>query len=108
MFCVLAPTPLPRSDRRCSEEEYELYTLRNEKSKPFEVDLLLDGQPITMEIDTGASRSVIPWKLYLAKFKSKPLQSSSVRLKTYDGQLLVVKGSISVEVVHGRSKATQS
>jgi hypothetical protein len=43
--------------------------------------------------------------LYKEKFSKKPLEETTLQLKTYDGQLLEVKGTITVQVVQGTSKA---
>ena len=95
------------TDESIQPSEYELYKVTSGTSghKPFEVELELDGHPVIMEIDTGASKSVIPWKVYKEKFTKKPLEETSLQLKTYDGQLLEVKGTIIVQVVQGTSKA---
>ena len=37
------------------EDPYVLHTLRAQTGQPLEVDLMLDGKPLCMEVDTGAA-----------------------------------------------------
>ena len=59
----------------------------------------------TMEIDTGASVSVISKTTYQHEFKEYELQESSVHLITYGGEPLSVLGEIVINVSHGDNKA---
>ena len=40
-------------------EEYELCQLQGEKIRPLEVPLQIEGQPLVMELDTGAAVSLV-------------------------------------------------
>ena len=59
----------------------------------------------TMEIDTGASVSVISKTTYQREFNEYELQGSSVHLTTYGGEPLSVFGEIVIDVAHGDNKA---
>ena len=59
-----------------------------------------------MEVDTGASLSLISEETYRANFSSCFLQSTEVRLKTYSGEYITVLGSINVEVTYNHQRAT--
>ena len=43
----------------------------------------LDGQPVTMEVDTGAAVSIMSEKMFRSWFLKKVLQQTRVVLKTY-------------------------
>ena len=87
-------------------EEYTLFSLASEhRQKPFEVGLMVDNQQLTMEINTGASLSVISAETYKQKWPGRHLQPSTVKLKTYTGEALRVLGSIEVKVCHGGQEA---
>ena len=73
--------------------------------KPFVVDMVLDGKAHKMEIDTGASVSVVSKKTYELLFKKRELRKSSIRLSTYGGEPLSVLGEIVVDVCHGKKSA---
>ena len=64
------------------------------------VDVLLNGKPIKMELDTGASISLINHKLWKDTLASIPLKESKVVLRAYTGHQLPVLGQtmVSVEV----------
>ena len=57
-------------------------------------------KPVQMEIDTGASVSILSSATYEEKFTAKPLQASPVKLRTYADKPLQNLGSISVPVKH--------
>ena len=42
-----------------SDDEYQLYTVRSRSTKPLIVNLELDGISTSMEVDTGASVSIV-------------------------------------------------
>ena len=86
-------------------EEYQLYpihTSQDSKSlhNPYVVEINLDEHPVRMKIDTGASVSIISSATYQEKFCNKPLQASTVKLKTYADKPLQNLGSLSVHVKH--------
>lgn len=85
-------------------EEYHLYNSSTGRSKPMEVSVTLNGVETTMEVDTGATLSVIIDKTYQFLWSvsaQKPhLKPISARLKTYTGEQIVVKGSIHVHALY--------
>ena len=66
---------------------------------------------LQMEVDTGASASIISEETYLRLWQKgqKPiLQPSSVKLRTYTGEELKVQGAISITVEYEDQKETLS
>ncbi|KAF0293074.1 hypothetical protein FJT64_009045 [Amphibalanus amphitrite] len=65
----------------------------------------LDGNWVTMLVDTGAAVSIIPRQLYETALSHRPLLPTTVNLRAYGGSQLVVTGVItaSVETEDGRS-----
>ena len=88
------------------ESEYHLYTVGNSGSsgKPLEVKLLLNNKPVVMEVDTGASRTIMSKSVFQSTFGSCNLRTSDVILKTYSGEVVKVIGSMEVEVLHNGKK----
>ena len=78
---------------------YSLFTLGSRKNKPWMVDLLVNGKQVSMQIDTGASVSVINFETYTSLWSSPlpPLVINEPRpkLRTYTGEEIQVLGSFS-------------
>ena len=86
-----------------SEDEatYTLFNTPGLCSNPLMVSLKLDQKEAQMELDTGASASIISEATFrkLWSMEEAPqLQPSSVRLHTYTGEELKILGSITVAV----------
>ena len=78
---------------------YSLFTVRDSASKPIVLQVSLNSVPVDMELDTGASTSVLNHPTYrslLDQEKISSLRSPGVQLKTYTGQPIVVLGSVDV------------
>ena len=85
--------------------EYQLFTMTSSSNSPLKVEMTLGGKPHTMEIDTGASVSVISKTTYQREFNEYELQENSVHLTTYGGEPLSVCGELVIDVAHGDNKA---
>ena len=77
-----------------------MYNLTGPLVKPLVVSVKLNGVDHEIELDTRASISIISEatynKLWLQE-KAPAIQESQVKLKTYSGEQLSVKGIIKVE-----------
>ena len=69
----------------------------------IEVELELDGHRICMEIDTGASLSLVSEATFKRLWPGRSLQPSTVRLKTYTSVAGVGIGTSSCERRQGTS-----
>ena len=87
------------------ESEYPLFQIGKSRSTPITVEVLLDGHPHIMEIDTGAAVSVISQCSYQQLFGRRPVESTTVRLTLYRGTPLPVLGKSTVLVRHGGAEA---
>jgi len=85
--------------------EYELNYAGGGGVRPIKVDLEVDGQQLSMEVDTGASLSLVSETIFRRLWPSRPLQPTTVQLKTYSGELLPVLGTVQVHVSHGNQTA---
>ena len=67
---------------------------------PLCVDVTVNGTQLQMEVDTGASASIISNLLYqtIWPMTSRPLLPSSILRHTYSGKEIKVLGSITVDV----------
>ena len=83
-----------------NELPYVLHTLRAQTCQPLEVDLMLDGKPLCMEIDTRAAVSLVSERTYWSLFPERCLQPSKACLCTYSGESITVIGQAEVEVCY--------
>ena len=92
------------SEEPNSTEEYTLFSIPSGSRTPLYATVLIDNSSLIMEIDTGASFSVISKATYNKLFPSRPLQSTNVKLKTYTGEPLHVHGQITANVQYQNKK----
>lgn len=62
------------------------------------VRVKVNGQPLDMEVDTGATVSIVPEAVQQEMFPQAELRKPQVQLKTYTGEPLKLKGEMSVLV----------
>ena len=70
---------------------------------PITVTVTANEVPLNMEVDTGASASIISQKTYQSlwiKKQAPKLSPTKVKLRTYTGQSLKLIGAITVDVEH--------
>ena len=80
-------------------EIYSLYKMANNKvSEPIMVTVIANQAALTMEVDTGASASVISKATYQKLWPETPpvLYPSAIKLRTYTGEALKILGSTTV------------
>ena len=71
------------------------------------VPVSINGTDISMELDTGATVSVMSEQMWKDEFStSAPLEPSPLKLKTYTGEHLKIKGQASVEVNYNGQNVT--
>ncbi|XP_075730266.1 uncharacterized protein LOC142772051 [Rhipicephalus microplus] len=78
---------------------YNIYSCEG-RTRLYEICLKLDQKSVRMQIDTGASVSIVPESLCKKYWPSLPLEPCSLKLKTYGGTPLTVKGKLNVSVEH--------
>lgn len=84
--------------------EYTMYKVTSTKTKPIIAMVKMNGREMQMEVDTGASMSIISDSTYRT-LQTAPhtaaLQKSEVKLTTYTGENVPVLGSVDVTVTYG-------
>ena len=83
-------------------EEYLFMVQEKSSTPPYHVEFQVNNQSLTMEVDTGAAVSLAPESAVAALLPSSELQPTNVVLKTYTGELIPVKGMLSVTVKYGQ------
>ncbi|CAC5392622.1 unnamed protein product [Mytilus coruscus] len=83
------------------EDTYTMYQLEGKKRKPYLVSVKLNNTEINMEIDTGASVSVISQETCKQVFGTdNSLEKSACSLRTYTGEKIDVLGKRNVTVIY--------
>lgn len=78
---------------------YSMYNVSTGTPKPYMCELTLNGTPITMEVDTGASTTIINTGCYRKLQHAVPLDKQNLPdLKTYSGEIFQPCGRIRVQV----------
>jgi len=84
-------------------DDPDTYLMFNVQGKPLLVTVQLNWQTVSMELDTGASLSIISEKTYKSLWKNKQqpvLEDTNCRLHTYTKETIRVLGQITVEVTY--------
>ena len=92
-----------------TDEEYEdVGRIRGVKSKTpqIQVPLKVDGVNLQMEVDTGASVSLMSEKQFKRLWPTRQLQASSIHLRNYSNELIPVVGKVDVQVTYEGQVAT--
>ena len=76
------------------------------KSKPLTSEVVIEGSPIVMEVDTGAEVSIISEDTYKAVFPELQPAKSNVLLKTYTNEVMKVVSELPVKVQYGEQTET--
>ena len=81
------------------------------RATPLIVSVKVNNKDLQMEVDTGASASVISEETYGRLWKREdapPLRPTAVLLRTYTGEKLALLGSITVDVQYQEQRRTLS
>ena len=75
------------------------------RSKELIVPVLIGRKPVDMEVDTGASVTIIPNSVWTDVLAAKSLQRTDVKLRSYSGHEIPVLGETKVHVSYGDQQA---
>ena len=84
-------------ESRAEDKEYTMFS-KSSKSKPIAVSVDIEGQEVTMEVDTGAALSIISEETLQQLWPDWQLTPTQVRLQSYSGEAIQVLGSKMVQV----------
>lgn len=73
---------------------------------PIQVSVKIDNLDVCMEVDTGASVSIMSEARFNQLWSGRRLATSTIKLQTYSKEKLVVVGSTEVQVCYERQKVT--
>ena len=76
----------------------EVHNVNKSSSDVIWVDVKVENQPLSMELDTGSAVSILPYDMFLERFRDKKLEKTTTVLKTYTGELIVPVGCLTMQV----------
>ncbi|KAJ0181852.1 hypothetical protein K1T71_002574 [Dendrolimus kikuchii] len=83
-----------------------VYTCSEGYAAPIKAEVIINGSKTFMEVDSGASRTIMSEDTYNRMWKSPPpLRPTNVKLVTYSRETLPVIGIVSVRVLLGNKEA---
>ena len=85
--------------------EYTMFHVSSGQTGPLHATVMVNGSPLAMEIDTGASVSIASRETFESIQKGESmleLKETTVKLQTYTGEPIRVCGSTVVQVEHNR------
>ena len=77
-----------------------VHSLSDRASKPYKAVVRVNGEPLEMEVDTGAAVSLISKEMLDSLLPAAKLSKPSLALRTYTSEPIPVLGEVSVRVVH--------
>ena len=99
------------TEEQVSFNMFNLFDLSKPRAEPITATLQMNRKELEMEVDTGASASVISQATYLNLWCSEEasaLKETNVRLRTYTGECIPLLAAIEVKVVyHGQEAAAR-
>ena len=84
---------------------YSICYTEQASNHPIHVQLLLDGKPCDLKVDTGAAVSILSEKQLNRVLPGAQLKKTNVSLRTYTSQKIPVKGKLDVEVQYGQRQS---
>ena len=87
-------------EQSMTDNTYNLFTVAGSGQNPIVLKITVNDLPIQMELDTGASLSLLNQQTY-KKVPNLQLQPTDVQLKTYTGEVVQILGEAKVTVNYG-------
>ena len=84
------------------EECLGMFTVKSPKvsQEGIQVDVHINNIPLKMQVDTGATVSVVSEKIYESKLSHFTLRKTDILLKTYSGDLIPLLGQMTLPVTY--------
>ena len=88
-----------------SSEDYDFYAIMSSsKLKPYRVNIVINDKLTKMEIDTGASLTIVSKRTTREQWPKLTVLSSRVKLHSYSGEAIPVLGTVDVVLISMVSK----
>lgn len=83
-------------------ESLSLHSIGGGATPPIKVPLIINNNLLNMELDTGATITIMSERQFREIFPGAKMEKSNVLLKTYTGESLPVVGEVVVQVQHNQ------
>ena len=87
-----------------AENDYLLFKFEDKK-KAYTTIVDIDGKSVSIEIDTGATISIMSQESYKELWPDRDLKESKAELRTYSGEYLKILGEIETRVSNSNNHA---
>ena len=102
-----APSTSVNSVQENTTDEYQLLNITTaRKATPWNVTVDIEGVTVSMQVDTGASLSLMSETTFREHWPQRSLSSTQVRLCSYSGEVIPVLGSVDVNVTYKSQSVT--
>ncbi|PFX14444.1 Uncharacterized protein K02A2.6 [Stylophora pistillata] len=90
-----------------SGNDWPIFTVSDSRGtrKEFIVPVAINGKTVDMELDKGASVTIIPKSIWTDVLASKPVERIDVKLRSYSGHEIPVIGEARVQVAYRDQRA---
>lgn len=95
-------------EEECSFNMFNVHAISQPRADPIYATLKVNGADLKMEVDTGASVSVLSENAYHQLWKATKapaLKKSAIKLRTYTGECIPIIGAIEVDIDYEGQKA---
>ena len=82
------------------DDSMAMFTVSGSPTPPIMIPVIVNGKTLQMELDTGATVSIMSQKHFASLFPNIPIPHSKVTLQTYTGEPMKVLGEVSVRVTY--------
>ena len=87
-----------------SDGSIEVHMVGKSSTKPIRVEVRISGKPLSMEVDTGATVSLISYKRLKQVLPRIKINKTLVVLRTYTSEIIPVRGEVQVNVTYGEQR----
>ena len=85
-----------------ADDNFTLYSINSaSKPRPYIVDIEINGKALPMEIDTGASLTLVSEGTFKESWPTTKLTHTGIKLHSYSGESVPVVGTADVRVKYG-------
>ncbi|XP_036002862.1 uncharacterized protein K02A2.6-like [Fundulus heteroclitus] len=98
----------PQEEEESSYNMFNLHAISQPRAEPIYATVKVNGADLKMEVDTGASVSVLSKNTYHQLWqatKAPVLKKSDIKLRTYTGECISIIGAIEVDIDYEGQKA---
>ena len=98
-----------QDDSNSEDDSYNMFALKGASCDPVIKQVYINGVLVDMELDTGASASIICEETYRSiadQGMFEPLQEPTIKLNTYTGESIPLLGSAPATVSYGQREET--